>query len=244
MNMPSAADLEELQRTLDLADEKMKLLRRTINAIVVDIERYRGVVAEYQLRGGRRATIKYFARLSAALEQVAACLADQDAFTEGLLRTSLAQPLSWLLDHRAFERLAGAHLDPRIDLARTDEHWRGDRDGGWAHIWSKIDNLKLQAANAEAPRLLRQLITELHRPVAAYLAIERKSRGGRPALRERNEIIHRLAPIFRELTGKEPTSTPNGRFMELCEQVLVSIGIATDGLERAVQRILNELRAR
>ena len=236
--------MEDIQQTLGLSDEGMELLRRTIDAIVVDIERYRSVVAEYQTHGGRDATIKYFAKLSAALEQVAASLAGQDEFTARLLRTSLAQPLSWLLDHRAFARLIGANLDPGIDLTRTNERWRTDRDGGWAYIWSEIDNRKRQAANAEAPRLLSQLMAELQRPIAAYLAIERQSKGGRPALRERNEIVERLASIFGDLTGEQPTSSPEGKFMTVCELVLVEIGIGTDGLEKAVQRVLKRRRAR
>jgi hypothetical protein len=188
--------------------------------------------------GGRKATIQFFKRLSGALDRVATCLADNNANTDRLLRDLLAEPLSVLLDHRAFVRLIGADLEFGLDELHSDERVMNERDGPMGSVWAELASRKHDAARSQPSHLLHRLFEVLNQPIRSYLDVERQNKGGAPGQPERKHVIERLVPIFSKLTGNEPTSTPNGAFMVLCELVLNGLGFETDGLEKAVQRIL------
>jgi hypothetical protein len=69
----------------------------------------------------------------------------------------------------------------------------------------------------------------------------RGNRGGAPGQIYRNYAIDALLALYKDASGKTPTSTPSGPFMRLAEVTLERLGLPTDGIEAAVARRMRRL---
>jgi hypothetical protein len=103
---------------------------------------------------------------------------------------------------------------------------------------------RINLAQQRTPQLLIGLAHTLNEPLARLLEIERQNEGGAPGKLYRNYVIQELARIYRNVSEALPTSTPRGGFVTMCELVLNAVGLETDGVEKAVGRILGRIKAR
>ena len=90
---------------------------------------------------------------------------------------------------------------------------------------------------------LVDLLESMKRPIEQILEFERRIPYGAPGKRNRNSAIFFLAQSFERIFGQEPTPTPGGNFVLLCELALDAIGLQTEGMEKAVARILRLWKA-
>jgi hypothetical protein len=108
--------------------------------------------------------------------------------------------------------------------------------------WNSIEKPRILVNPGEHElqpiRLIRMLLRSFDRPLQDVLELTAGGKGGAPAKRFRNAAVHYLAVMFEEITGSPPTPTTGGSFVTFCDAILVSIGMATDGLEEAVKRVL------
>lgn len=89
---------------------------------------------------------------------------------------------------------------------------------------------------------LVDILESMKRPIEQILDFEQHIPYGAPGNQPRNIAIYFLALRFEQIFGQVPTSTPSGRFVLLCELALDAIGLRTEGLEKAVARILRSRR--
>lgn len=67
---------------------------------------------------------------------------------------------------------------------------------------------------------------------------------GSPGKFYRNAAVEHLVPVYGIIFNKKATSTPGGQFVLFCELILQAIGLEVDGVEKAVQRVLQRVRAK
>jgi hypothetical protein len=102
---------------------------------------------------------------------------------------------------------------------------------------------RIDLAQRRTPQLLIKLAQTLNEPLARILEIERHNEGGAPAKLYRNYVIQELAPIYHRVHGKFPTPTPRGGFVTMCELVLDVVDLETEGVDKAVGRVLKRIKA-
>jgi hypothetical protein len=83
-------------------------------------------------------------------------------------------------------------------------------------------------------------IEGVRRRITMLLELEPRRPRGPPGRSFRNSVIRELAKVYSDALGEPPTCTPNGRFMQLCQLVLDTLGVNSKGLENAVQRVLRK----
>jgi hypothetical protein len=78
----------------------------------------------------------------------------------------------------------------------------------------------------------------------AQRELDRKSRGGRPGKKIRDDLVIRLGAIYKQLTSKPPTRTMNGAFWRFVDTIFRAHGISVIGLpnviEKAVRHVKNQ----
>ena len=85
---------------------------------------------------------------------------------------------------------------------------------------------------------LIDVLESMKQPIEQMLDFERRIPYGAPWQPHRNLAICLSCARLRTIFGQPPTSTPRGHFVLLCELALDAIGLRTEGLEKAVARIL------
>ena len=94
-----------------------------------------------------------------------------------------------------------------------------------------------------ASKIFLNLIERMQSLLDAYLADNRHLPiRGHPADHVRENRLFVLALLFADFMGLEPTTTPSGAYLTLCNDVFEHIGANTDGLDQAVQRVWPEIK--
>src|SRR5271156_3153379 len=88
--------------------------------------------------------------------------------------------------------------------------------------------------------ILRHFIDVIYADLKTWVELQRYDTGGRPVKTFRNVIIRRLAEASELIVGKRATTTPGGKFAELCIAVLPACGFSSEGIEKAIERVLEK----
>jgi hypothetical protein len=238
---PSQEDRDELESTLRLRAGAAAILWREVNQIVEEITRYQHM-SEQRTQGRDRPQInKYLRALSKQFESLDKHLTDLDPSTAQAIRRLLGGRLAELLSHRGFAELLDEPMSYHVSSHVLTSREATSRDGPARAIETELQSCRANVAARSAPDLLKRLLCALRQPVLHFLEIERGNRGGAPSKIYRNYVIGQLAPVYEDLWHKAPVSTPEGKFVLLCELVLGAIGLDTEGTDKAVARILKKL---
>jgi hypothetical protein len=112
-------------------------------------------------------------------------------------------------------------------IGDLEEHGRGARQAlGLTH----------------AGELLINYLAAIHAPIIRWLELERLGRGGRPAQLERQYLVLRLAETCPQILGRPAPVAVTGKFVNLCIEVFRACGLASDGVEKLVPKIVKALR--
>jgi hypothetical protein len=241
---PDPEDRSEIDRTLCLDAAGSVQLWRKVAQLVNDINRHETFKAEMAQGRNRKEWLSYIKILSNRLTKLEIHLLDRDPNTDTILRRQLGETLGELLSHQGFEQLIqtspGYSISSRFPSAREDVL----RDDGLYRAYEQeMLPRRISLAQERTSRLLIALAHALNEPLARLLEIERQNEGGAPGKLYRNYVIQELAPIYQNVHGKLPTTTPGGGFVTMCELVLGAIGLETDGVEKAVGRVLGRIKA-
>ena len=244
IRLPNPDDRHEIDRTLHLDADGSEQLWRKVAQLVSDINRHEAFQAEMAQGRSRKERLSYIKTLSSLLAKLESHLTDRDPNTDAVLRRQLGETIGELLSHRGFEQLIqtspGYGLSSRFPSAREDI----SRDDGLYRAYEQeMLPRRISLAQERTSRLLIALAHALNEPLARLLEIERQNKGGAPGKLYRNYVIQELAPIYQNARGKVPTTTPGGGFATMCELVLDAIGLETDGVEKAVGRVLERIKA-
>jgi hypothetical protein len=240
VHSPSQKDRDEINSTLRLRADAAAVLWREVDQIVEEITRHQRV-SEQKTQGRDRSQInKYLRALSKQLENLDKHLADLDPSTAQFTRRLLGGRLAELLSHRAFAELLDEPMSYQVSSHVLRSREATSHNGLARAIETELQSYRANVSARAAPDLLKRLLRALREPVLHFLEIERGNRGGAPAKIYRNHVIDRLAPVYERLWHKAPVSTPEGKFVLLCELVLQAIGLDTEGTDKAVARILKK----
>ena len=176
---------------------------------------------------------KSFERLHTDLTQYCKTLGD-------VLPFDTLQASGELLSYGAIESALGRKIPGRNLLRDIEEQFAGRADLRAAEI-EELRAYERQALGLnEGPALIAYIVGALHRPIRAWLEIEKGNRGGRPADLPRVVLLIGLANAAPDILGAKPTATAKGRFMRLCAAVCQACGFDNSGIEEAVERLLRK----
>lgn len=237
---PSQHDREELESTLRLWAEAAAIVWREVDQIVEEIAGHQRL-SQQRAQGRNRPQInKYLRAVSKQLDILDKQLAELDPSTTQVIRRLLGVRLAELLSHRGFAELLDEPMSYHVSSHVLKSREATSRDGPARAIETELQSYRANVSARSAPDLLKRLLRALRQPVMHFLEIERGNRGGAPSKIYRNYVIGRLAPVYEDLWHKAPVSTPEGKFVLLCELVLGAIGLDTEGTDTAVARILKK----
>jgi hypothetical protein len=217
------------------------ILWREVDQIVQEIAGHQRMGEQKALSRDRGQINKYLRGLSKDLENLDKHLADVDPSTTQIIRRLLSGRLAELLSHRGFAELLDEPVSYQISSHVLTSREAVSREGPARAIETELQSYRASVAARSAPDLLKGLLRALRQPVLHFLEIERGNRGGAPFKIYRNHVIARLAPVYERLWHETPVSTPEGKFVLLCELVLGAIGLDTTGIDSAVARIHRKL---
>ncbi len=228
ISSPSETDRREIAQTVNLAEDAAAFLSQTMDQIVAEIIDHAATKERIFSGRTRSAQIAYVRRLSKLLTKLETTLADSDLNTDRILRNTLGHVLGLLLSHTGIQQLLREQISGHIPRNLRMPIRGGTRsDAGYYDLERAMLGPRLDTANRTAPRLLLTLMRELNTPLLRSLDIERSNKRGSPGKPYRNHVIHRPAPVYRQIWGAEPVTTPSSKFVTLCELVLKVIGLDT-----------------
>jgi len=253
---PIDDDWDEIIANFDLSEIQAELLRQGISEIAADINQNLDFERREFDGRDRKETIKHFRKISKTLKKLDSLLSDEDQNSNRLLSDLYGRELAELLGNKGIEKLLpdfpGFDAPSMRDLESRNAN---SREGPY----EALDDMhyvheREQIARSTAHLLLQRLTRTLNQPLLRFLEIQRQTRGGNPGRRYRNYVIQQLAILFHRVFDKPPTRTTlgpirnraqqasTGQFIILCELVLTTFNMDTDGLENAVDRTLNRLK--
>jgi hypothetical protein len=232
IQVPDDAAWKDLEETLGLRLKDSEILRDYVTRIVDTIQadelgRARQPDRKVRLRE-LRSIIKSFDDLARSMQT--------PLFTAPATRSALVGKLSPFLSMEAYDRLVGGRLSWYVRKEDAEAYGRthGPDDTFNARAFEAATRLqRWNIAHAEGPALFESLLAELREPFDRLLRLERSRRGGRPRDHRRDFVIAELARVM-----PNPTGSPAGPFVRLCEAVLMAIGLSETGIDKAVQSFL------
>ncbi len=249
LRLPSAEDQAEIAVHLSLTADQSEWLWRQVGEMCRDFMRYREMTP---LPGPEQRAFKH--ELRAFSQQLSALQALLDGTSPHLDLTVgrlVGHVLAERLNELGFYEPLGTRPVDRFGLHDLDkiEGEPGSEPGEFeATRWSvsrfvadmeqKQAHGRRRSSPQEMSLVLRDLLGALSRPIARHIAMAGRDRGGAPPNLYRKEAVARLADWYEELYGERPTSTPEGRFVLFCDQILTAIGLDTRGIETAISREL------
>ncbi len=205
----------------------------------IEVHKSHSAVPNGLTRRQRNSILRKICRISENLEKQVATLTERgDRSLTPILSEFLAQALTndgiQLALGEGFLWSNPRIRDSDIRRARSRGHMYSELEGDYRHQ-------RYNVAHARAADLLQGFLRSTRLQITNFLELEwRQNKGGSPGRIYRNHTIGRLAEAYPDIFRAQPTSTPAGRFMELCSHLLEQLGESSDGVESAVQRVLAE----
>jgi len=90
--------------------------------------------------------------------------------------------------------------------------------------------------------ILAHFIDQVYMPLEKWVALDKLNKGGRPPKLYRQFMIQKLAERSSWIVGRQATTTPKGKFAELCIAVLPACGFDSEGIEKAIEGVLGKMK--
>lgn len=231
--------IEEVEAVFALEDDKSAYLWIKILKVVLALR----VLNKWQ-RGlkregaSRRNVLQSLRRISKHLNGLREEFMNADPQTELLLLAAYGEEEQ---QHHGsgVAVLLGKPVPTRLLTQLTEEETRYDVENWMTKLWPLLQALS-DTGNGPAEGLIPLIlfVSLLEQPINRLLEMEKHYTGGAPGSQYRNAFLWELSFLFEEYVGETATTTPSGRFMLFCDLIFNAVGANTDGLEKAVERIL------
>lgn len=143
----------------------------------------------------------------------------------GLQREDIRQALATIEMHGALSALLSRQAGAEIHGENSIDELGHDR---------RLNDLTHEA--------MSYVLEKMRRPIADWLAMAARDKGGNRPKSDRQVLILLLARDSKTIIGVRPTATRNGRFHLLCSWVLPRCGVSASGLEEAITRCLKKYK--
>jgi hypothetical protein len=143
-----------------------------------------------------------------------------------------------LLSTAAFERALRINLAEEVSLHALESHEAESSAGLIAGLEAEMVEIRLRLAYRHGDKVLLAVLAQIQSRLELALGLEKSHRGGSPGNYLRHYVIRSLVPLHRDLVREHGWSDTKSTFLDLSNQVLGVLGLSTDGLEKAVDRVL------
>ena len=243
MGLPQLPSATELAKQLGLTAPQAKILFEALQKIIEKIEDH---AASVKREPDRKTRIRVLRLTVARFNDLERMLCAPRGVLRSIVYRKILPSLGLALTTVGLERAAGIGVawgvsDRPVDevIQRLSDPVRGTDLGTLERALDRLtQNVRPSVAVQIGPKLITYLIGILKKPVEETLKIERSSKGGRPALLFRNDLIQELVPLFKHFRRRRATATKGGPFVKFCSSVLEATGMASTGADGAVARVL------
>jgi hypothetical protein len=221
-----SCEWDELSKILHLNDQQRHRLENFITQNLFNLRAYsRQKIAgpdRKQLVGRLNTLSRHLGHLEVEIER-----AKNDL--EKILPWELGIELTRLLSLESMEAALRAPLP----------NWVLIEENGY----QKINEAERQPfAITRGVALLQHTITSIRAPIEKWLYLNSLNKGRPPEKSFRAYLLMQLALNAKAITGLAPDAGHSGSFIELCNAVFHFIGFQTDGLQKAISKVLKDLK--
>jgi hypothetical protein len=220
ITLPSKAALKDLARDQKLEPGQVVALEEAICTAEWDLRTY---LASALAKDERQRLVKSLKKTSQQLARLITVMQETCDDLDRVLPKASQDAIDDAFTPAAKRRLLGAALGISGPLA--------------AHRW---ETLALKHPGA----LLMRYLETVQMPLATWLELDQRNRGGRPADLARWHLVRRLAEASEEILGRRPATSSTGPFVELCVAVFIACGMDEAGVEKLVPKVVRSLRDR
>ncbi len=243
MSPPSAVVIPTEEELTDIAKFGLQIPNERVPFFVQYVQRIALTLLAFRERGipikdAKKRTKTTLADTIANLREAQTAFASEEDLFQYFSDEDLSSDLATLFSISGMEILTKQFTGFSIDERDLELAIKRSRDGGAQWVLAEVQRAARQAM-AENPT---QPITNLLGLLIKYLEAQDELIGpvpiGKPPNQERQYALTQLSNIFERVFDTKPTSTPEGKFCNMCELVFESIGISTTGLDTAIARHL------
>jgi hypothetical protein len=244
--LPKEREIDEIGKALGLDEKQCTKLLLNVASLTLIMAMFKRMEKQGEEEGKPRSyTIEKLRCIVKHLRAVRDELVTTSPQLITLLRIAYGDS-TYVADHNATALLLGKPLPMRMLTGLTEkEHlynaktWRLSEDT-WTSL-CKLTGCDPGEESADLP-VVMAIDTLLH-PLEILLVLEQHYKGGARGNPYRNAYIWELTFLYEKLFCVSPTPTPGGRFVLFCDLILNAVGIGTDGLEKAVERVLQQRKS-
>jgi hypothetical protein len=162
---------------------------------------------------------------------------EKQEICDALLAYELARTANEKAAYEAGEESTRRKVDPKAKgltaLKNFISYARGLRDA-----FNSVQNYLSENLKDEAQQLIEQIYTFQK---LAQNELDKKSLGGRPGLKNRDDLVVQLGTIYERLTGKKPARTVDngkvgGPFVRFVRTIFQAYRIPENGLPKAIEK--------
>jgi hypothetical protein len=188
-------------------------------------------------RRRRRTEVERLARAFGAAEEA---LADSTQIVRGELNRLLAPSLGRSLSIHTFEQ-AGVPVSTEVSIHTLFEREGTRREGPYRALEVEVAEARRLAARKAGHTVLEYHCRYLRERLEGYLKLEKKLKIEFRGNHYRRIVVASLAIGFEDVFGLRPTPTEGSLFVNVCDAVLRLFNLPTDGLTRAIERVLKAM---
>jgi hypothetical protein len=190
--------------------------------------------------GGRERRRKEVERLARAFGAAEEALADSTPIVRGELNRLLAPSLGRSLSIHTFEQ-AGVPVSTEVSIHTLSEREGTRREGPYRALEVEVAEARRLAARNAGHTVLEYHCRYLRESLEGYLKLEKQIKIEFRGDPYRRIVVTFLANGFEDVFGRRPTTTEGGLFVNVCDSVLRLFNLPTDGLVRAIERLLKAM---
>jgi hypothetical protein len=189
-------------------------------------------------RRGRRTEVQQLAKAFGAVESA---LAGSTPMVRSEIRRVLADMLGHSLSVHAFEQ-AREFVSTEVSIHTPHSREGTRREGPYRALEAEVARVRCVAARRAGDRVLDGLCHGLREKLEAYIEREKQLKIEFRGDPYRRIVLTWLADGFEEVFDRHPTPTEGGRFVKVCDAVLGLFDLPTEGLVKAIERVLKAMR--
>jgi hypothetical protein len=242
--LASPRELEQELGDLSLTEAQTVALDLTLRHVDEDLKNFR---TRLEGRKSRPELVRRFRRMEKILGELQDEIQRQRNTMSDFLPFDTQEAIGEIMSFSAMEAALGKKLasrDPQGSVKEAVMRLADRSDVRIAEIEARFDYQRKALGLKHAPELLAHLVERITRPIQVWLELNRQNRGGRPSDAVRDYVLIRLVEAAPEVLGSRATVTAGGKFVRLCTGAFNACGLNTEGLEKAIERILKQRRAK
>ena len=234
---PVPKDWKNIVHDLKLTTIQEEELGITIRQVLANIHRYRA-------RPQRNILVGALKRLKKTLGGVEYQMARSEHLMNDFLPHKTLEFIGTSFTFTAIGHAVGENVVPIDPDCTIQSMVERDNFVTMADLENHFKNDRMALGYKYGGKILKHFIDVIHQDLKAWVEADRRNRGGHPADIYRRYMIHQLAARAPWIIGEEATTTAKGKFVGLCVAVLNACGFSSEGIEKAIEVVLEKMNGK